>query len=390
MSILISSCSSDDTLQNSYEDSGMSVTEQTVTDVSDTVLITQTDESSDLFRTDETSEKESEQEGRYDFYTEVVEAEDLLECNYYTMPETIEDSEYAIEGVYDENNLLIAVTYDGLLAEDSRCGIGLYNCENDSFTKFFDIDTLGYVIYHDERYILLSVYSEKCLMVYDIVNDECNKFLNMPFDMELMNFKPVRYGDSLFIDTCEYTEDRSRAIPSIYKYDLISSEVSLYKSNCEKLFMIDGKECVVTDNSGNGYFNRVCFTDNLDDELFTIENNTSDLFYVDGNFYCEKGGSKSQIIDMTNDKTIIATFVNNGEALSNLSASDYYLSWYDLSGDKSIPCVYDIKSGKLAQFSALEQRYYRTNVNNNCGVIYEVSRNGVSGSTVCIFSGKES
>ncbi|MDO5558427.1 MAG: hypothetical protein Q4F95_02390 [Oscillospiraceae bacterium] len=375
------SCNSQgDSISESVPDSS-EVT--SATSVSTTVSGTDSEAHNDIEKI-ENDKKESE--SKYDIKTDTIQAEDIYDCSYFTMPETINGYNYFISGI-NQNKLIVALSQSGQEEEHIDYQYGLYDLTNDSYCAVTDFMTDAFYLCSDERYWIFSSITDEVTsyIYYDTETQTSGTIINFVNDITQTADGPIINGNRIYFDVYKTIDDNT-AIPMVYEYNSEDQSLNLIYENAMKPMCSEDNLRVITYNEENQKYDRIISVTNPAEECFQNKDKLFDISCSSGKIIgiVTDHGRTYSVKDLTSSQEILSTYEDNGDMLGNMAANDNFVCWYDITGENNTPCVYDTKYKKIVTFDNMSQCYYRTYIYDKYGLIFDQA----SGENfkICLFS----
>lgn len=404
-SIILSSCSSKS--ENvSKEDSNIVKEESSVLSTEFTESITITDSESVIMSIKEEQLENNNNTESYDISTDIiidnsavsydisgdaVQANLMYNTEMVFLPESVDGKSYFPCGI-NNNKVIIAVNIVDTL-DEYICEYGLLDPVDNSYEVLITNkkDTYYNCSYGD--YYVFNLYQTdmNSLEYYNSQTKKSNIIFNYINDFTITENQPIIYDGKLYFDVYT-TPDRDYI--DLYEYDFTSGELVKKVENAAiPMASASGLKYVNFDYYENGADKIVTFSDKS--EFSILNKRLMDLVCVGDEVFGlanEETGGKGSITKFQrlqegdNDITILSTAL--GELLHSLIANDFCVAWNDETGGDNSPCVYDISSNKIVVFDDMEKCYYRTFLQRDKGLIFDVMKFNET-HQICLFSPKE-
>lgn len=375
MSLLLCSCAAEKpNISNQPSDKEQISIQTSVSDCTDENKMKE--EASENITCDE-DQISNDNTSSYQIYTDVIYSEEIYNIQNINLPAEINGFSYYVYGL--KNDRIVV----SLNKEENSGGYtgeyGLYDPSSDSYEKIAsDLFNCIMIGSYNNLYFLNFIINENNSSL-QMFNSDTNKFITLYNSTEgryLHSNEVAVYDGKCYFDA--YTSsDRDNCI--IYEYDIESDELVIFaenamspKVNNNNLWYLsyDSKTKVVekfinhtTGASFENHDNLLIKTIYSNNSIFTVTNKnigSMDSFYV-----LKENSSDGD------DRLILATIPGEGEILEQFQVNNFCIGWYEVTGEASTPCVYDINSKKTVLFREIPNCHYQTFLDDNSGLIMD-------------------
>ena len=331
-----------------------------------------------------------EHQGEYNLNADTVLAEELYDCSYYTMPDTINSYEYNICGVYEQKPIVVLYPSE-INCETPEMEYGIFDPEEGKFSSLIDDCENTFYLCSNERYLVFTTSENDIdsIYYYDIQTQTKNPFFYYADGISKTADSPIINGNNIYFDVYTYNDDGTVCIPMVYKYDIDTGELILIHENAMKPMYTDNTLKIITYNEVSKEYDMIVNVSQADDNGFQNKDSVRDISCCGNDIFAitSDTGHDCSVKNLKEDNVILSTFSENGDLISNMAANEYNVIWYDITGNENIPCIFNVAANKIVTFNKITPCYYRTFINQKYGLIL----NTTSGPNyeICLFSAKE-
>lgn len=383
-SLLLCSCNNKEATNNKPDPSTVTSEQiQTTTQPAETTLFVTTKSTNSKTPLDVTDE-----ERKYQFFRDTESADDVFECNYYTLPSKIQNMSYSIHSIYDKENIWLTLTDS---SERNRSSIGLYNLKTETFTKTLDIPEENHLVSCNNDFIIM-IYNHdnyKSLCYYDISQNKTFDIFTFDNNTTQMSYHDIQIvNNTIYFDVYSRINNADNFNKScIYRYDTTNHQLEMYKEDAQKPMHINDCIYAITKNPENDIYEIIESISPENDFQYNFAPGAGDIVCYKGKIFTEhptldEKNSGSYIQDFTNNSKIIESPTVNCDYFIDLNINRNYLFW-SMMDENNQPCLYDIDSDKLIVFDSMKSGDYSTSLTNGLGFI--TCRFGYGSNNICIF-----
>ncbi len=331
----------------------------------------------------------------YDLYVDAVSADELYNYEIIELPSTINGMAYFLCD-YINGKIMVCLNKEES-ADHYVCDYGLYDYKTGDYTTIVpDVKNYSFLGSYENKYFFNKSESadSESLVMFNADNNEYTTIFNSVNGCSLKAYDLALYEGKVYFDAFTSSEKNNSRI---YVYDIAADELDIFSENTmlpkaskSDLFYLSYEPgAQYCDKMINMSSNKVIDILNKRIEVYACFRNRV-FAVIDGDVSDPYAGFDvvKELSPSADDRRIIATRSGEGELLSNIKSNDFCISWFDITGCDSTPCVYDIENDKIAVFSDMPMCYYRTYLDENSGILFD-EMNFTSNHQVCVFEPKE-
>ncbi|GHU52351.1 hypothetical protein FACS1894132_01790 [Clostridia bacterium] len=297
----------------------------------------------------------------YKLYKEVIDAKEVLSYKKIDVPPKI-NGYIASCSIKNKEELYVTLRERTVDKE-----FGVYNLLTKEYVKILDVDTHDVntsksVMSFDDDFLIVAEYTSfgslySNLYYYNLETKEYTLFFeHSTRDGRLC--EPT-YNEILFIDGVVYFDDyafdeNDDLVANLYSYNISKKELKLIKKYAQLPMLYKNEIVSVVLNDENKYNTIASLDDSFrfdfPSNLVGLKTNNQSIYGMSIVTNEEHRYSEWTILNLITDEKIMSSVSTVG----NLLVSDSFLTWTNYL-ENNLPCVYDIKSDKILQFSDLEK-----------------------------------
>ncbi len=307
----------------------------------------------------------------FNLNVEKISAQDIYECSQpYKMPETINGFSYHVEDIFNKEKVYVTLMLDG-----NEKQVGIYDFKNNSYSEIVNIGPDDLIIEYSEDYLIIQnnddveywLNNTPSLSYYDINKKTFGVIYE---DMHSSCLKVLINNNVIYFDAFTGSEPTSFNDVAVYKFDLLTGELTLVRENAVMPVLINGSVAAIIINPETGSEDKIQTIEGDDNYSCNIEKDVSCIYVKDNNVFerYSNNGSFVKIKNLESGEEILSNYPGSMRSIQISDSNNNFIAFSNYSIEQ-IPCVYDMNQNILAEFDHVPKTFCDIYVKDDYGII---------------------
>ncbi len=324
----------------------------------------------------------------YNLFTNIVDAQTVLEYEKVNIPEKINNLNTSCIKLIDKSTVLM-----GLYTEECQKEIGVYNFKENTYKTYFSLnkdknselfEEACIISAVNEKYMVFKLtknnWENTSVYLYDIENNILSKIYDYSINIKTgknvyMNENSILiHNNNIYFDDFSYDENEKITV-SLLKYDCATKKINTVMNEAQNPLLYNDEVVCITKDKNGKYKNIESINKQ---KVYHVEIALIEIVSSGMSFYCienkhtdkEKLITEFQIKDLINNKNILYTT----RSIGWLKANKHFVTWYDY--EENIPCIYSIDLDSLLVFTEISNGMTSFYIKENYGLLFHSEENG--------------
>ena len=305
-----------------------------------------------------------------------ISAQDIYECSPpYKMPETINGCTYRVEDIFNKEKVYVTLILDG-----GEKQVGIYDFKNNSYSEIVNIRSNDLIMEYSDDYLIIRnnddveyLYNTPSLSYYDINKKTFGviyKDMTSVYNGVQISNNVLLYNNVVYFDVCTRFETVSDKDFAVYKFDLLTGELTLVRENALIPVLIKDSVAALITNPKTGLEDTIQVIEGNDSYSYNVEKNIVGIDVTDNivyESYWDKPWS-SIIKNLESGEKILSQYPKSERSIQISDSNNNFIAFSDYSHEQ-IPCVYDMNQNKMVEFDNISEIFNKIYVKDDYGII---------------------